>query len=372
VSCSSRAGRPEAGRAAVAGAGAAAVCFLLANPHALLSFDEFSSGLRRQASASSGFGKLGLDYDSGIVYYLWVSTWGLGWVPLAAAALGAAALFTRDRMRFLFLVPWPVAFVVFMGLQERYFGRWLLPALPALALLAGYAVVWLADRIGRDARRRAVLVACATAALVAQGLVYSVHADRVLARDDTRNLARAWMDRNLPPRAKVVVEPIVPDAWFSEPGSLRNLPPERKRLLTASGRRFVKLPTGRTTVDEQGRPRRGGVGRFVDVEDYERTTRPALVGSYERGGYCWVMIGSTQYGRAFRAPDDVPNAIAYYALLGRRGKVVYRADPYKDGAGPVGFNFDWSFDHYPMAYERPGPTVIVYRLERAACAPSGR
>jgi hypothetical protein len=68
----------------------------------------------------------------------------------------------------------------------------------------------------------------------------------------------------------------------------------------------------------------------------------------------------------------VPNAIRYYRLLRERGTVVFRADPYKDGAGPVDFNFDWSFDHYPMAYERPGPTVIVYRLDRAACAPRSR
>ena len=31
-------------------------------------------------------------------------------------------------------------------------------------------------------------------------------------------------------------------------------------------------------------------------------------------------------------------------------------DPYRDGEGPVEFNFDWSFNHYPRAYERPGPT----------------
>ena len=40
----------------------------------------------------------------------------------------------------------------------------------------------------------------------------------------------------------------------------------------------------------------------------------------------------------------------------------------EDESGPVGFNFDWSFDSYPMAYERPGPTMIVYRLREDQCA----
>ena len=32
-----------------------------------------------------------------------------------------------------------------MGAQGRFFGRWLLPAYPTLCVLAGYAVVALAD-----------------------------------------------------------------------------------------------------------------------------------------------------------------------------------------------------------------------------------
>ena len=37
------------------------------------------------------------------------------------------------------------------------------------------------------------------------------------------------------------------------------------------------------------------------------------------------------------------------------------------GAGPVDFNFDWSFDFYPLAYHRPGPTMTIYRLHGGRC-----
>jgi hypothetical protein len=33
----------------------------------------------------------------------------------------------------------------------------------------------------------------------------------------------------------------------------------------------------------------------------------------------------------------------------------------------VPFNFDWSFDYYPLAYARPGPEMTVYRLTGGAC-----
>jgi hypothetical protein len=339
--------------------------FVVANPHALLSFHEFWADVKKQENAAGDLGKLGLTYSSGVEYYLWVLTWGVGWVPALASVLGAGLATRHDFRRALFLVPWPVLFLLYMGLQDRYFGRWLLPALPAIVLLAAFAAVHVADLARVSPRVRTALITCAAVLLVGQGLVYSVHLDRVLSRDDTRNLTRAWMVRNVPAGSKIVVEPVVPNAWTSDVG---RPPPNYEQLgLTPSGARWRKFLVTRTTVDEQGRKRRGNVGRTISIEDYERTTRPALIGSYARGGYCWVVIGSTQYGRAFREPGQVPKAIRYYRALPRHGDLVYRSSPYKAGKGPVAFNFDWSFDSYPMAYERPGPTMIIYRLREGEC-----
>ena len=57
----------------------------------------------------------------------------------------------RDLVRGLVLVALPLALFAYLALQSRYFGRWLLPAYPALALLA--AVAWCAAaELLRDAR----------------------------------------------------------------------------------------------------------------------------------------------------------------------------------------------------------------------------
>jgi len=105
----------------------------------------------------------------------------------------------------------------------------------------------------------------------------------------------------------------------------------------------------------------------VGIEAYETTLAPALLGYYTAHGYCWVISASTESGRAFADPKAVPNAIAYYRVLEREGEVRYRASPYGAGAGPVAFNFDWSFDYYPLAYARPGPSMTVYRLHGGRC-----
>jgi hypothetical protein len=129
----------------------------------------------------------------------------------------------------------------------------------------------------------------------------------------------------------------------------------------------VKYASLRAVID----PASGTVlpeGRKVRPEDYERTLSPSLVSYYEQHGYCWVVSGSTQSGRAFADPRGVPQAIAYYRTLARRASVAYGASPYRAHHGPVAFGFDWSFDYYPLAYERPGPQITVYRLSGGLCA----
>lgn len=353
-------GRGPAGRGMVVAGVAAVVAFAVANPYALLSFTEFTDGLSHQSQAADdALGKLGSSQSSGILYYLWTLTWGLGWVP-ALAALGALPVLWRDERRLAWLLaPAPVLFVVFMGEQSRFFGRWLMPIFPIVCLLGAYLVLEAADRAGRwRPALRPTFVALAVVALCGQGAVYALHDGEVLSRQDTRNAARDWLVAHVPPGSKIVVEPVVPDGWAQDVG--------RPSPLTSNGNRWVKFATSRSNIANDGTTI-DGPGRIVNIEDYERTLRPALVTQYLHQGYCWVVSGSTQSGRAKVQPGAVPQAVAYYAALARHGTVAHVASPYGGGRDAVRFNFDWSFDYYPLAYERPGPVMTVYHLHGGRC-----
>ena len=334
--------------------------FLVANPYALLDFAAFRDGLQHQADAAEDVaGKLGLTQTSGHLYYLWTFTWGLGGVPLVAAVAGAAVLGFEDRRALLVLGPAPVAYVLFMGTQERFFGRWLLPIFPIACLLAAYAIVRLARlAAGRAPALAPALAVLGAVVLLGQGIVYSLHSAMTLSRTDTRNATRAWLVDHVPPGTKIVVEPVVPDAWATDIGH-----PYRG---TANGARWSKFPTSRSNIANDGSfiP---GLGRIVNIEDYERTLYPALIDRYAAKGYCWVVVGSTQRGRAEAQPSVVPRAIEYYRALEQRSKLAFEASPYRTGSGPVKFNFDWTFDYYPLAYERPGPVMQIYRLSGGQC-----
>ena len=195
---------------------------------------------------------------------------------------------------------------------------------------------------GRDRRRgcapgRALAGGGWSAALLCvQGLVFSIHNDVVLARDDTRELARAWMVENIPEGDRVVIEPIAPDEWAMDTG--------RPSAATGTGNRWNKWPTSRFR-------RRG----WSSSRTSSARCAPSLLDRYERAGYCHVVTGSTQYGRALTEPRRGAAGDRATTTSSRdRADVVYRVSP--RGEEPVRrFSFDFSFNSYPLDYERPGP-----------------
>ncbi|MBV9818614.1 MAG: glycosyltransferase family 39 protein [Solirubrobacterales bacterium] len=342
----------------------ALLAFVAANPYSVLDYSAFHAGVTLQQSLAGGADpiKLGTTTTSGTAYYLWTLTWGLGWVPAIAAAGGAGLLLVRRWLALAaVLLPAPIAFIIFMGDQQRFFARWLLPVFEIVSLLAGYAIVevvhWLIVR-----RRVPVGIAVAAAAVIVlgQSVAAAVHSDVILSRADTRNLTRAWMVDHVPAGAKIVVEPVVSEDWAQDIG--------RANPATSTGARWRTWNTAVTNVDADGRPLPAGEHRLVPVDQYERTLRPELLDEYARADVCWVVVGSLQAGRSFAQPGIAPAAIGYYAQLADHARLEYSVTPFAARSRAVPFNFDWSIDYYPGHYARPGPEMSVYRLTSGRCA----
>ena len=271
------------------------------NPFALLNPSEAHSQVVGQ-SRQAGTGKLGHDDVPGALYYLGTLTWGLGWLPLAAAAGGVVAGVRRDWRRTVLLVAFPLVLFLFLSTQARFFGRWLLPAYPALCILAGYGVGGAraggddrAAAAGRDRDRRG------------RG---PVRAGPGRQRPRRRRPGPGGHPRagpgvagvtHVPAGAGVVVEPFVPADWLSRPPlgdlHLRRYPVQRP------------------------------------FQGYEKRLRASRVERYRRGGFCWVVVGSHQKDRGLKA--GLRNARDYYRALDAASATVVRFSPYARGADPV-------------------------------------
>jgi hypothetical protein len=229
--------------------------------------------------------------------------------------------------------------LAYLSLQARFFSRWLLPAYPVLVLLAGVAIAQAAEAV-RSLRPQSRWVGAAALAglvvvAVAQGALADVRSMRVLGREDTRQIAREWLVDHYPSSLRVVIEPAVPARYYRRQG--------RGGLhgLKAFVRGFAKHQA-ETRVQ------------------YPSLLKPDYIRAYRGAGFCLVMTMSVIEGRAQVA--KLPQALAYYRDLRRESDAVYHVSPYKPGARPVRFDFDFSYNYYPSAFARPGPEITIYRL----------
>ena len=167
----------------------------------MLDYGDFHSELVHQSTLSAeAQGKLGAPKEGGLLYYLWTLTWGLGWVPALAALGGALAVWRRERRLGWMLVPAPLLFLAFMGLQGRYFGRWLLPIFPILCLLAAFFALVVDGRALAGARARASAVsgsagAWQPGAARARGWLGAARAWRCWPRASSTASTPAWCSR---------------------------------------------------------------------------------------------------------------------------------------------------------------------------------
>jgi hypothetical protein len=345
----------------------AAAVFVLLNPYVFGSLEEWWRDLRDQADVAASDPKPGQE-SGGVAYYLESLTWGLGWAGMATALAGAVLVLRRDLVRGLMLVAVPIALFAYLAAQSRYFGRWLLPAYPALAMLAAVAIsqaaAWLASQRRPAGPRPAfagALAAVFTAAVLAQPLAADVRTAVLLGREDTLSQARAFLDEEFAPGLRVSIEPAVPGRYFRSnpegrsPAWLSRCP--RRDDWTEPGWSYVAA-TGRR-VCEQYKP-----GLFVRPDGgvrasaYHTVLSPETIEDYRLYGYCLVMTVNVVRDRAERDPE----ARAYYERLERESELLRIFSPYDEGEEPVPFNFDLSYNYYPPEYERPGPTVRLYRL----------
>jgi hypothetical protein len=328
-----------------AAAGLACVAaFFVTTPYFFFDYSDAHRQLSAQATTAGDFGKVGQD-GTGAGYYLKTLTWGLGWAAALVALAGIVLELRRNLVRGLVLAAFPVALFVYLSMQARFFGRWLLPAYPVLALLAGAALAHLAGvlasmrtRIGLTAGPRVrsvaapLLLAVLVLIVVAQPLAADVRSAAVLGRADTRQIARDWLVDHERSALRIVIEPAVPARYYKT---------QERRNRKSFVRGFAKHQAA-TRVQ------------------YPALLTPGYLDAYRRAGFCLVMTMSLIKDRAVNA--RLAPALAYYNRLARESDVVFHVSPYRAGAAAQKFDFDLSYNYYSPAFYRPGPEVTIYRL----------
>jgi 4-amino-4-deoxy-L-arabinose transferase-like glycosyltransferase len=320
---------------------------IVTNPYLFADWGTFINDLDRQRKFADGPPLLGQPERNGWWYYAFTSSWALGWLPGILAFAGGVVLLAKRRYKeAAVLGGMIVLYWLYMGSQSRFYARWMLPLYPTLVVLAAYALTQIP--------RRAALAAVATG-VVAVTAFPTIRNAIVLGREDTRTETRNWLVANVPQGTKVAFEPIAPTEWY---GTTPGGGPKAHPL--PQWERFNRTAAVIAELGEE----HSGARRVANFQNYERTLTPKLLEIYRREGVCWIVSGSTQYGRTRAEPSRAPAAVKYYAALERQADVVFKTDP-TDGNLPR-YQVDKSFNYVDGAFKRPGPEMIVYRLKNCS------
>ena len=187
--------------------------FALGSPEVILNPAPYVREALRQHAAgqAGGFEIWQVDTLPGWMFYGKTLLYGLGPLLLAAGIVGVIrrlilVMRAYDGMSIL-LLGFPLSYYVLMGSTNHYFARYALPLVPFATLFAAEAFVvlspWAKARWGKLGSWLMIVLAGAS---VVQPLGDSIRHDILLTREDTRTLAKKWIEGHIPAATRIAVD----------------------------------------------------------------------------------------------------------------------------------------------------------------------
>lgn len=314
-------------------------------PQIYLTWDATIAFWRMTAAAGlgGGYDRFALDPGTRPGIYLEGLLWGSG---LALTLLGAAGVILaavrfRER-RPLLLLLFPLLYLAFL-LKPGYFAvpRYMILMQPFLMLFAASALLAACGLI-RAPRARAAVTAVAALVAIAQPLAASVKFDSLLAGEDTRILAKRWIEENLPEGTVIVREG---ERWSPPLQSPKEPHPFSQRTY----RVFVKDLYGLSELSNM-------MGQFRGF---------ATLDQYRGAGVQYLIANEVNEGMRLLDPEQDRQKRAFYETLEREAELVAEFSPYREGAEPIEFRNPHMYAPATHLWrlERNGPLIRIYRLD---------
>jgi 4-amino-4-deoxy-L-arabinose transferase-like glycosyltransferase len=294
--------KPSRMLASLATLAGAAAAFLCAAPYTLLDLPAFLNGY---AHLAGYYSPKALGEPAGVTYFKHLSRsmqWPAFLLLVTGLGLGAVrAIRGPGRVRWTVTIVFPIVYFYFLSGQTLVYGRYLLPLLPFVCLLAAVGCVSgvsLLRRFDIPRAARTVIIAGVTVAAVLPPAWQSLNFMRDLTRIGTVELAYAWMVDHLPKGASITIETqaLIAPRQFNA----RNVP---------------QL-----------------------VMDYRAPQEHA---DYVAAGVDYIVASSQKYGDAMSAPQKHTALYNAYRRLFDQSREIIRFTPTR---------------------EHPGPELIIFKL----------
>jgi dolichyl-phosphate-mannose-protein mannosyltransferase len=180
--------------------------FLCTSPYSLLDYPHFLADLKSDAAHLSG--GHGVNVGRGWPYHATMTLrYGVGIPILAAGVAGLVMLLARRPRTGVLVALFPVTYYALLGSGYTVFTRHMVPMVPFLCLTAGYCIAEIAARLATLVRRprwRPTLAALGVVGALSPSVYSVVMFDSLIALDDSRLLARRWVEQRFPAGTTIV------------------------------------------------------------------------------------------------------------------------------------------------------------------------
>jgi hypothetical protein len=286
-----------------------------------------------------GFEVWEVDTLPGWLFYLKTLAYGLGQILLGLGVIGVAiqliqVIKKRDPFSILILL-FPLIYYLLMGSTRHYFARYAVPLVPFVALFAADTIVAVSAWIGQKRLQPSWVVAVALVVLaMTQPLIQSIQHNVLLTREDTRTLAKEWIENNVPAGAKIALD------WDTHgpPLSTPDKPmPDSQRLYEVDA-------IGKTGLSEHS------------------------IAWYHEKGYDYLITSSFIYNIPLVSEKQHTLRQTFYASLPQEVELVQEFRPSIDKVDEPSFIFDEIYGPVISLWQRdrPGPIIRVYKLNLQA------
>jgi 4-amino-4-deoxy-L-arabinose transferase-like glycosyltransferase len=283
--------------------GGAAAAFLVAAPYTILDLPAFLNGY---AHLAGFYAPKRLAEPAWLTYYKHLSRsmdWPAFLLLLGGLGLGAVrAIRGPGRVRWTVTIAFPLLYYYFLSGQTLVFGRYLLPLLPFVCVLAAVGTVSgvsLLRRFDIPRAPRTAVIAALTAAALMPPAWHSISFIRSISRTSTVEQAHTWILSDVPKGSSVMIE---------------------TQALQLSSRGYKARNVPQLVMDSRA---------------------PADYDAYVKAGIDYVVASSQKYGDALSRPKDFPELHDAYSRLFGQSQEVMRFTP---------------------SEEHPGPEIRVFRL----------
>ena len=222
--------------------------------------------------------------------------WPAFLLVLGGLGLGAVrAVRGPGRVRWTVTIAFPLLYYYFLSEQTLVLGRYLLPLLPFVCVLAAVGAVSgvsLLRRFDIPRAPRTAIIAAITAAALLPPAWQSLGFIRTIARTSTVEQAYSWILSDIPKGSTIVIE--------------------TQALLLAS-KTYKARNVPQLVLDSRA------------PSDYD---------AYVKAGTDYVVASSQKYGDALSRPHDFPDLYNAYARLFGQSQEVMRFTPSAEHPGP--------------------------------------